>query len=353
MSAFIAGPRLLVDDLILPQATSSTTTARLMEIGREAGGLVLTGKAGVRKARSLRAVGFAESLVIDLIDVDRHATRDGQLTRRVAWQSLTEIDDVQVVVAPSRRIPAGDTDALSAQLDETYELLDDTRHMTGTALAGLALDARWLGNDADTETLASRLGDLRHVVAIAFADPYDAVNSRDRVRNLRLLVSTADVALLRSDLAAIGAWSYGAQFASIGLSSTVRHIPVPLAGSSRARHDPTPHVLVPGCLGWVKGSALYFAGDHPALRCPCRVCEHRPLARLGDESPQRNEEALLHSFHVWNEIAYDLRGARTDERAVGWHRICKQALDLEEQLTSELEIAFRFRWQPLRSWVWL
>lgn len=354
MYAHISAPGLLVDNLVLPQATSSTPTTTLAAIGDQAGGIVLTSRAGIHKARELRAAGFAGSLVIDLIDVDRHGTLDGQARRRAAWCSLSEIDDIQVVIAPSRRIPSGDTSALDAQLDETSELLANARsHEAGARVPGLALDSRWLSQDAHLEELVSRLRDWGQLVAIAFADPYDAVGSRVRVRNLRRLVATVDVALVRSDLAGIGAWSYGARFASVGLSSTVRHIPVPLTGPPRTQRDLTPHVLVPGCLGWVKGSALYFAGDHPALRCSCDVCQHRPLARLGDESPQRVQEALLHSFYVWNQIAADLRGARSEERAFAWHRICKRALDMEEQLAEELEISFRLRWQPLRSWVWL
>lgn len=345
--------RLPTDGLVLAQATSGVSTDKLAGMGRQTRGLVLSDKPGIGKARALRAAGFSRPLVLDLLNVDGRDTVEAQGVRHRVWQEGQVEGSSEVLVTPSRRVRAGDERALQAQLDEARGLLSDLpEHGAPEGMVGLALEAAWLSASADLEKLLGRLDAAVRPVALAFAHPFDPICSQGHVRGLRALgQSDADIAVLRSDLAGIGAWAHGARFASVGLSSTVRHLPVPMTNRATRETDPTPHVLVHGCWAWTKASKLHFIGEHPRLRCACAVCGGQALARLGDGLDIRHDEAQAHSLQVWAELVDDLLGAPYSERSVAWHRICKRAQEVEEELAEDLEI--QLKWRPLSHWVWL
>lgn len=346
-------PEVAVEDLVLAQATSSVANTTLHTVGRHTGGVVLTDTPGMRKAQDLRLTGFEHPLVLDLIRVDWRDTASAVDARARAWTRATCAGAADLVLTPSRRLAAGDRSALTSQLREAQELLAyHGSEGSGSAWIGLALDGAWLSETDHLPVLERHLSAIDSPVALAFADPYDPIGTKDRVRALRRLVKNVDMALVRSDLAGVGAWAYGARFASVGLSSTVRHLPVPMRLSTSTR-DRTPHVLIPALLAWVKASALWFAGDHPALRCRCPICKGQWLGRLGDESPGRPEAALLHSFFTWYRITQQLQGAPRRERKLAWHRICKKALEAEESLADDLGVSLKIKWRPLRTWSWL
>lgn len=171
--------------------------------------------------------------------------------RRRVFEEAAVLGGGNHLVTPSRRVAAGDLRALDAQLYEAMTLVSSVRDATDDALVGLALDAGWFKHSANVDELYSRLQTVPAPTAIALAAPYDPLGAEQSVHNLRYLVQRVQLALLRSDLAAVGAWAWGARFASVGLTSTVRHLPVPMRLSNPG--DRTPHVLMPGVLAWVKG----------------------------------------------------------------------------------------------------
>jgi hypothetical protein len=344
------GISLATDGLVLAQASSAIRTAALAQMGEETHGLVLTDKAGIAKASDLRAAGFDRPIVLDLLNVARSDSEQGRLARQQAW-NLALAHSFDVIVSPSRRVRVGDEAALDGQLSEADGLLSLLpSDGSPQGMAGLSLGADWLRGPS-LEALSRRLSEAQRPVAVAFAHPFDPIRSQDHVRGLLSLVQCADVAILRSDLAGIGAWAHGARFASVGLSSTVRHLPVPMPNQASGDRDLTPHVLVPGCWAWTKASTLYFIGDHPKLMCTCQECQGQSLARLGDGRDVRHEEALIHSFRVWAGLVDHLLGAPADELHIAWQRECKTAVDTEAELADDLGV--ELRWRPLSHWVWL
>lgn len=336
-----------VDDRVLVQIPSTVAPEVADYLARKVGGLVLTDRPGIRRAWEFMRGGFDQPMVLDLLDVAGEQGHEAWVRRRRVFEEAAVLGGGNHLVTPSRRVAAGDLRALDAQLDEAMTLVSSVRDTTDDAFIGLALDAGWFKHSANVDELHSRLQAIGDPTAIALAAPYDPLGAEQSVHNLRRLVQSAELALLRSDLAAVGAWAWGARFSSVGLTSTVRHLPVPMRLSNPGHR--TPHVLMPGVLAWIKASRLHFADGHPLLRCWCAVCDGRSLGRLGDETSARHDEARMHSFYVWQQLVEDLSGASASDRPVGWQVECQKATEKLEELEAELGVEFSR--SPLRWWV--
>jgi hypothetical protein len=133
------------------------------------------------------------------------------------------------------------------------------------------------------------------------------------------------VAVLRTDLAGIGALAFGAAATSIGLSAALRHA---VAASRRAfaQQDRSPRVLVGPLLSWVRGSQLaQVVRDKGLLSCRCAICHDRSLRRFLRDDPDAVREAATHSVLVWRSLVDRILGEPPARRRAAWLEICGEA----------------------------
>jgi hypothetical protein len=152
----------------------------------------------------------------------------------------------------------------------------------------LALDAGWLGRK-HIESLSDELAAADRDVSLLLAAPFNPLDSVPKIESLRGLLRWAtdksrNLELLRTDLTGLPAVIEGASTATIGFSTSTRHLGSPLGQRARASYDrraTSPLVFVPRLLHWQRASVL--AGLAPwdgagLTHCDCAVC-----ARAGND----------------------------------------------------------------------
>lgn len=161
----------------------------------------------------------------------------------------------------------------------------------------LALDSRYIERHASD--LAEAIGEASVPTAIVLSHRADPLASRSAVDGLRQIVRTVDdVSLLRADHGAIGALSCGATHASIGLTTTTRHL-APSGPVFRKRNS-SARMFVRRLLAWYLASDI--AGWNAAgadISCGLECCDGRSLADYLDE----DLDATLHNLHALSDLA--------------------------------------------------
>jgi hypothetical protein len=243
----------------------------------------------------------------------------------------------------------GDFGALQAVIDNGVEfcrLCSAAEHLAPGFLV-VPVARTWLTTNLDP--FVGRLMDAAVPVALMLGDPTDPLGSQAAVEGLVAMVTTLDaVALMRSDLSAIGAVAWGALMGSIGTLTSSRHFVQPTKRAGGVSGDKTPSVLVETIASYVRGSKLeYVEGDGGFLTCHCPTCDGRSLTRFG--RTLYAPEALFHNQHVWQAIAARVLGQAEAVQPVAWRAICERALDALVELEARTGVTFP---QPayLRAW---
>lgn len=199
-----------------------------------------------------------------------------------------------------------------------------------TCMAMLAVEYRWLTQEAHRARLIAELSDFGGPVGLMLSKDRDPLDSAKTVEGLiTLLREVPKVAVLRCDNGAIGALAFGAVGASIGLTGGTRHFPPPETGGYADLSDNTPRLLVPSILAWWKGSRLSYMDDDWMFRCNCSVCRGQSLTRFQDESLRHEAEA--HSVAAWIQLAREVMSDPSGPER-GWIQRCEQANQALEEL---------------------
>jgi hypothetical protein len=335
----VAGLATLQDEIMVytHKGAESGLCARLA-IG--AGGVVTRVES---TAVALRRAGFDGALVIDPARYDRDAPPYQQLPFGGVlqdWVDRQAQHRVAAYLSPSPYIDDGDSGALQAIIDEGVEFCRMVSVADPQAPGFLVVPVArsWLTTGLDE--LVGRLTDAAVPVALMLGDPTDPLGTRAAVEGLVAIVTALDtVALMRSDLSAIGAIAYGALMGSIGTLTSSRHFVQPTKRAGGVSGDKTPSVLVEAIASYVRGSKLeYVEGDGGLLTCHCPVCDGRSLTRFGQMLYV--PEALFHNQHVWRAIARRVLGQAEAERPVGWSAACERALDALVELEARTGVGF-------------
>ncbi|MEQ1785745.1 MAG: hypothetical protein ABL966_01730 [Acidimicrobiales bacterium] len=199
----------------------------------------------------------------------------------------------------------------------------------------LALRDVWL-TDPDLLEVAIAAIDGFHgpvgVVLASFANPLSAVT---QIRGwVELLGRTGNVVALRTDEAAIGGLAHGAVAASVGTSSSARHLFVGRPSRERRPRRQGFDLLHGPTLSWLGTERLDgFAVSTDDLLCDCRICDGRSLRRLA--TADAKVEALAHSMAVLQGLAHTVVTAdRPPER---WADVCRAAVDTADRLNRVVE----------------
>jgi hypothetical protein len=270
------------------------------------------------------------------------AVVEGQAQHRVA-----------AYLSPAGFIRAGDLAALRAVLDEGSrftELASQQSHRA-PALTALPISTGWLSRPDRREPFIKTIVEAGIGVALFPGGSGDPLSGRKAVAGLVEMLRAMDhqVAVLRTDLAGIGAMAFGAVSTSIGLSAALRHT-VAEGGRAFAQQDRTPRVLVDRLLSWPRGSQLaQVVRDDGILTCECPVCHGRSLRRFAREDAESVAEAATHSVLTWRAIADRMLAAPPDRRRAAWLQACADALDEHAALRARSRIGLQVP-DYLNSW---
>jgi hypothetical protein len=187
------------------------------------------------------------------------STRDGEWWRDAEQPSLWSADPLDAVaegqaqyrvaafLSPAGYIASGDLSTLRAVLDEGVRFAEVAKRQphTAPALIALPIDAGWLRRPDCREQLVKAVSGVGSAIAVFPGGAGDPLEGRKAVAGLVELLEVAQdgVAVLRTDLAGIGAVAFGAVATSIGLSTALRHT-VAAGGRAFAQQDRSPRVLV-------------------------------------------------------------------------------------------------------------
>ena len=330
-------------------------------------GLVISGEGADRRLAERRGDG-SEMLLADparyttaLATKDAPFVWDGQGMLTSAWARdvVAVLQDelanqtgrgAAFALSPTGYIAANDTAAFEAAAHAITEF--DNPRMIFT----VPLSAAWLEKESIARTVAI-LREVPGVKALMLGGQMDPLGKlKDRiVANLcALLAQVPDVAVLRTDIAAVGALAHGAVFTSFGVTSTLRHL-IPPGEQGAGGRPASPSVLYPQLMTFYLGSTIadrHSGGTAP--QCGCEVCEGRPLDRFTTKGNGLEREAIGHNIAVMTQWSVDLRSpeARTDPRR-WWRARCEDAVEQARQLSTRLRAAGRKGLEPsrqLRQW---
>ncbi len=321
-----------------------------------AGGLMVSeDHAGI--VRRLRDRGYQVPVLLDpacyflpagqgeqlsLLDAD-------SLQRCVAVQGEHQ---VALYLSPSRYVPVGDTSGLKQVLESGRRFVDLTvaspRRIP--AMVALPIDFRWFGHSM-LDRLIEAVAETGTPVAVMPGGQMDPLASATTIRGLVVFLEAVPqkVAVLRTDLAGLGALAYGATATAFGVSTALRHV-VPPGKRPFNQPDPTPRVLIEPLLSWARGSVLeQVERDEGMLECSCVVCHGQSLRRFGNPRSDLIREAAIHSVLVWRSIADRLLTAPSNRRPGAWTQLCDDALELHARLRVRAQIELKVP-DYLSSW---
>ncbi|QLE76337.1 hypothetical protein FGW37_26020 [Streptomyces rectiverticillatus] len=274
------------------------------------GGIVMTGEKAGERAYQLRASGYDGAMLIDTTAYKTHtATAEepffldsGDLFGTVdTVLQLQKARGASAALTPTGYIPPGASKVLETVIRQA-QLIE-----RADTVISLPLSTVWLTDEYISQLIAG-CERIPHPKAITLFRQFNPMEQSKTVpANLRRLVAARpDIALLRSDLAALDAFVHGALFSGIGADSTSRHsIPpgeVTLVSNKKNPGPIYPYVLMPSLMTFkgTRSLARIYANDPPAT-CDCGVCEGRGLDRFNDPGREARRESENHNISTWSD----------------------------------------------------
>ena len=146
----------------------------------------------------------------------------------------------------------------------------------------LAIDAHWIARKAEFLTEVLRAAD--QPIALVLAHRADPLSIGGAVSGLRWISSrVSHLSVLRSDHGAIGAVAFGADHASLGLTTTNRHL---ATSTMKPRRLPgrSSRLFVRQLLDWFRASEIAgWSATGADVVCRLRCCNGAPLSRFLDD----------------------------------------------------------------------
>ena len=152
----------------------------------------------------------------------------------------------------------------------------------------LAIDARWIAKRTDVVIDTLRSAD--QAVALVLANRADPLSIAGAVTGLRRIAMRVNhLTVLRSDHGAIGALAFGADHASIGLTTSTRHYAT-AAMRPRRRPGSSARVFVRALLDWFLASDIAgWTAAGSDVVCHLQCCNGRSLDRFLDPKDRIEE----------------------------------------------------------------
>lgn len=162
----------------------------------------------------------------------------------------------------------------------------------------LALDARCLAKQ--TDVLIEELRAVGRPAALVLAGRGDPLSLSGAVSGLQRLASHVDdLSLLRTDHGGIGALSFGAKHASVGLTTTTRHY-APKFFNPHKDNEPSQRLFVAQLMDWFKArDVAAWAAAGLVFSCDSPCCNGAGLERFFDP----DNDAALHNMTTLADLA--------------------------------------------------
>jgi hypothetical protein len=335
-------------DVLLVQVDAPAYAAAIECSDRVGGGLMLTGE---------KALAIAE-YVLDhhqyrrpvLIDRARYAggkRRFATGTFDASWITRQRRLGLSAILPDVGYVGQDDEPGLVSILTRVADLGPG-------AVAPLALHLSWLNAKANLGRLTDHVQSAGVPIALALEHEKDPLSARYAIDGLiTLLELPIPVIMLRCDVSAIGALSFGATAAAVGTTTGLRHIyPLPKPDASGGfGGGPKPAAVVRGCLAYASldkiDQAVQADRDNLLWACSCRVCAGRTLDWLGS-APDPETAAFQHSLETLYQIRRDLLGR--EERATGTQRRQSWIAQCDSAMFQHLDIQSTiYQWEPPRA----
>ncbi|MBB1195858.1 hypothetical protein [Curtobacterium flaccumfaciens] len=188
----------------------------------------------------------------------------------------------------------------------------------------LPVDARMV-RDAP-ERLIDLIAQYGSRVTLKLGHRADPLARPDTVAALvQVLDASHRVSLGRTDLAGVGALAVGAEYVSIGTTTSLRHVYPPVKRSGGGGRNVDFALIVPRALQFRQHArvleVIALDPDNPRWVCGCGPCEGRSLERIRSE-----EQAWEHSLAIIYDRAAALTALPTrHERLRHWSETCAYA----------------------------
>jgi hypothetical protein len=339
-------------DALLVQARTEDLKVIATVAGQEGSGLVLTGpKALDGVTTALRHHHLSRPV---LVDRARYAGNDrvrGTEPFNPWWLAEQRKRHTTAVLTDSGYIGEDDLTALTAVLQQTARHIDEHGEPRGGVWAVLPLHASWLRTGLPL--LIAQINTYRVPVALVLEHKKDPLGTAVAVQGLvEVLASPVPVALLCTDVSALGALAFGAQWTAVGVRSSLRHLyPVSdgfgQGGTVSALLDPVLTIAAVTKIAQVCADAP----DEPMWNCHCATCKGRsPTWMVG--VPQK--AVVAHAARHTHSVLLERREGLTDlpdgdQRRVSWRAKCSNALWYYDALG----LVDRYQWQVpgfIKSW---
>jgi hypothetical protein len=274
--------------------------------------VTVAGPSGPQVVKKLRSTGFEKAVLFDGLGYAGKGLPP--VDRWVAAQLSAGADRA---LLPGTFVSWDKADPTSIEaLVEEQALLAERFHATML----LALDARWLIRA--TDSLSRVLEGVRQPVAIILADRGDPLADGRAVAGVRWLSARVpQLSLLRSDHGALGAVAFGAEHASIGLTTTTRHFATSAMRPYRLPDD-SARLFVRRLLDWFRAAEI--AGWSTAgadFTCRLACCGGAALGRYLD----KDLDATWHNMNALADFADHVLGADAATRSAEFLNECRAA----------------------------
>jgi hypothetical protein len=315
-----------IEDYLFVQAAADDAKQAPSLADRPGSGLIVSGQRSLDAAIRLRK---AQPELPLLLDRRRYAGKNRAPATAVfdpRWLDEQRRLGVPQVLSDSGYIGSGDIEGLRSVLDQASAADSD---MT----AVLPIHADWLRGDLPV--LMAEVSSHAVPVALVLEHQGDPFGVLATVRGMVTLLRQApSVALLCSDISALGALAFGASWAAVGVRTSLRHL-YPANGSGFGVQAGVPSALVDPALALIKvdkiAAAWAATPDDPAWVCDCMTCHGRTLDWLLYATEY---EANQHTF----ELLVDRRDSlvsmpRGSLRQQSWRAQCASAAFQYESLS--------------------
>ena len=300
----------------------SCRTGNGLEIARLAatlaGSLTIAGKKGPGKIHRLRALGIGVPILFD-----PEGYKGGDLPEPEEWvRTQLEVGGAARALLPGALLTL-DLDNPTAFTHAIYE--QGRIAQTLGAVILVAVEAKVLVEHLDA--FIDAVGTTGQPIAIVLVDGRDPLALAGAVLGLQCCAQQiADLTLLRSDQGAIGAIACGARHASIGITTTTRHLTT-FNYPPRGRRDRSQRVFVLYAMDW------FVARDIAAWRtaglvfsCEFECCRGQTLDRFFDP----DVDVRPHNMTALAQLALAVIEANPSERRQLFIDRCRVATLLYE-----------------------
>jgi hypothetical protein len=261
----------VLQDRLLVQATAEDARDVALLADHPGSGLVLTGKDALSAARSLHAIN---STVPILIDRRRYAGRrrvPGVIGFDPGWIEAQRELRVASVLTDSGYVGRADTHSLRAVLGQASQAGPDVT-------AVLPLHTDWLHHDL--AQLCQLVADHGVPVAVVLEHRGGPLSAIDQLYGLTTVLGLpVPVALLGSDVSALGALAFGAAWAAVGVRTGSRLLR-PVTGAAEQPGGQVSALVDPAlAMVNVQRIAAGWAATQDDLDwiCGCSVCAGRTM----------------------------------------------------------------------------